>query len=294
MDTENCKKELVSHLSPKVQKKLFGRKLSDKFASTIVSTVIATLAATFLTYLIGSYYQTQQQNKALINSINLINIGSNKEWLDSKFGPAAFSTLTDNDRLRCVYLTDLATLQVFYSTIDNKCEAFFVTLMSKDAAGKITLPSEYSFATDGKALGKLNYYEIEGIPSDVFGFMTRGGRSMYGEEYVYGAIYGGYTFHYLTLDYGEANTVQTYRNNVERVNKDNCLDIYIDDEVDAREFSGATHYLVTDRKAVCPNTFGLSSFQIDDLIRFLIEDHGSYDNPEMRETYYKMVLEEGG
>lgn len=52
----------------------------------------------------------------------------------------------------------------------NSCEAYYVTLMDDIEAVDITMPKAYSFLVGDKPLGDFTFSEIDGMPSDIYGY----------------------------------------------------------------------------------------------------------------------------
>lgn len=259
-------------------KSLFSRWSKSMFCITVTATVIATLVSTFVSYLISTKFEEQRQEQKILDSIHNICIGSSKDWIDNYLGPSAFSTQVD-DYLQCVYLTDLASVRVFYNVPGNKCCAFFVTRMNQNTKCKLYMPSSYSYATGGKPLGDYSYYEISGSPTCVFGYCSQGvARALYGELYYYMGGGNYYDFYFLSFDYGEYQSVNSLWKSIELVGNK-----VIDDEVGPQSYSkDLGTQLIADRQTVCPNTFGISDIPSDVMIE-LIASYREFDSLNFRD-----------
>lgn len=251
---------------------------NSPWISLLITPVIATLIATAITTLTSHHILQQQQTESLLDNVQNLYIGSSKEWLDSKLGPATFS---DDSRgyLECAYVTDAAILRVFYDTSTNSCQAFFVTL-PPSKSHKLRMPNAYSDVVSGKALGDYSYHEIFGTPLSVWGYVSQGtARALYGEEYYYASAGNYYSFYFLTLDYGFLDSVQ---DNISSMMLTSAFeDSKIDDEVCIDLIVDGYSSVVKDRYTSAPNTYGISSLPSDETIS-LISDYTTFDSLQLR------------
>ena len=251
---------------------------NSPWISLLITPVIATLIATAITTLTSHHILQQQQTESLLDNVQNLYIGSSKEWLDSKLGPATFS---DDSRgyLECAYVTDAAILRVFYDTSTNSCQAFFVTL-PPSKSHKLRMPNAYSDVVSGKALGDYSYHEIFGTPLSVWGYVSQGtARALYGEEYYYTSAGNYYSFYFLTLDYGFLDSVQ---DNISSMMLTSAFeDSKIDDEVCIDLIVDGYSSVVKDRYTSAPNTYGISSLPSDETIS-LISDYTTFDSLQLR------------
>lgn len=229
--------------------------------------------------------------KNTLTYINQIFIGCNKDWVDEKLGPpyateiheislnvSVSSNLDKSDItiefLECVYLFDIVSVTIFFDTMTNSCEAYYVTLMDDIEAVDITMPKAYSFLVGDKPLGDFTFSEIDGMPSDIYGYTTNGsGRTFYGEEY-YFASYGNYLdFYFAVLDYGNLNSYQSFYYYISEIRgglifpKKSSYDI--------------PEWLIEARKDFYPNTFGISSWKGSKTF-YLLSSYTAFDSAVLR------------
>ena len=217
--------------------------------NSIFTSIIAAITAALLISGINVLYDSFKEKHDVINAIQNILIGSNKEWIDSELGPFNFSSIQGNF-VECVYILDTTAVTVFYDIGTNSCRGYFVTLLKKDILFPIKLPSAYSWITRGKPIGKISYYDIELIPHDTYGYVSNGtGQAFYGEEYYYASSGNYYTFLFASLDFGE---LQMPWWEFAELLELKWSEEPIDDEI------GQTHgQVITDRKNIYPNTYGI-------------------------------------
>lgn len=143
--------------------------------------------------------------------------------------------------------------------------------MNQNNKCKLYMPPPYSYATNGKALGEYNYYEISGPPISVFGYYSVGvARALYGELYYYMGGGNYYDFYFLSFDYGEYQSVNSLWHSMDLAGNKK-----IDDEVGPQNFSKfLSSQLIMDRQTVCPNTFGISDIPSDTMIELIADYHG--------------------
>ena len=220
------------------------------------------------------------QKKELIKSIQNLYIGSHKGWIDSKLGFPTFTNQAE-DFLECVYVTDIATVRVYYDYTVNACQAFFVTALSKKLFDAIELPPQYSWIVSKKRLGKFSFYEIEYVPFSYFGFVSQGvGRALYGELYDYSSRGNYYEFYFLILDYGIMKSFEDFERNL-------IDSIRYDDSKDDKEHIGYAYdeyfQRITSRDIFYPNTYGISGINIDKkIIIDAITSYQSFDSLQLR------------
>lgn len=249
----------------------------DNLKSAIISTVIATLISTFLVSCISEYLREQREEVALINSINSIYLGSNKDWVDNHLGPATFINEHD-DFLECVYVSEIAAIRVFYDVKTSSCNAFFVTALNRKKSDVLGLPELYSYITGGKNLGEFSYHDIEGKPLQVYGYVTQGdARSFYMEDYYYGAG-NYYTYYFVSMDYG----VERKNTSFASMLKPADTLSYIDDEVNVSQNTEPNLLVISNRSEVYPNTYGMSFQPVSSRIEELISDYSGFDSRQIK------------
>lgn len=249
----------------------------DRLKDTVVPTVIATLISTFLVSCISEHLRELREQTALIDSINGIYLGSNKDWVDSHLGSATFINEHD-DFVECVYVSEIAAVRVFYDVKTRSCSAFFVTALSRQKSNKLGLPELYSYITDGKNLGEFSYYDVEGKPQQVHGYVTQGAaRSFYMEDYYYGAG-NYYNYYFVSMDYGVERKNTSFASMFELASTVS----YIDDEVNVGPKTNSNLLVISDRRKVYPNTYGMSFQGAASRIEELISNYDGFDSCQIK------------
>ena len=248
-----------------------------RLKDAVVTTVIATLISTFSVSCISEYLSELREQTALIDSINGIYLGSNKDWVDSHLGPATFINEHD-DFVECVYVSEIAAVRVFYDVKTSSCSAFFVTALNRQKSHKLGLPELYSYITDGKNLGEFSYYDIKDKPLGVSGYVSQGAaRSFYMENYYYGA--GNYYYYYfISMDYGVERKNTSFASMFELASKVS----YIDDEVNVSQNTNSNLLVISDRRKVYPNTYGMSFQGASSRIEELISNYNGFDSRQIK------------
>lgn len=249
----------------------------DRLKDAVVTTVIATLISTFLVSCISEHFRELREQTALIDSINGIYLGGNKDWVDSHLGPATFINEHD-DFVECVYVSEIAAVRVFYDVKTNSCSAFFVTALNRQKSNKLGLPELYSYITDGKNLGEFSYYDIKDKPLGVYGYVSQGAaRSFYMENYYYGAG-NYYNYYFISMDYGVERKNTSFASMFELASTVS----YIDDEVNISQNTNPYLLVISDRRKVYPNTYGMSFPGVTSRIRELISDYNGFDSRQIK------------
>ena len=249
----------------------------DKLKNAVITTVIATLISTFLVSCISEYLRELREQTVLIDSINGIYLGSNKDWVDNHLGPATFINEHD-DFVECVYVSEIAAVRVFYDVKTNSCNAFFVTALNTQKSDKLGLPKLYSSITGWINLGEFSYYDVEGKPQQVYGYVTQGAaRSFYMEDYYYGAG-NYYNYYFVSLDYGVERKNTSFASMFELASTVS----YIDDEVNISQNTNPYLLVISDRSKVYPNTYGMSFQGVTSRIRDLISDYDGFDSRQIK------------
>ena len=249
----------------------------DKLKNAVITTVIATLISTFLVSCISEYFRELREQTALIDSINGIYLGSNKDWVDSHLGPATFINEHD-DFVECVYVSEIAAVRVFYDVKTDSCNAFFVTALNAQKSDKLGLPKLYSEITGGKNLGEFSYYDVKGKPLGVYGYVTQGAaRSFYMENYYYGAG-NYYNYYFISMDYGIEQKNTLFAAMLELASTVS----YIDDEVNVSQNTHPNLLVISDRRKVYPNTYGMSFQGIDSRVKELISDYNGFESLQIK------------
>lgn len=261
-------------------KRLKGNQAPKIFSAVIFPTIIATVVATVITNLSGTVIANRTERENLFVTIQNLYIGSNKDWIDSKLGPATFTRIIDNEFCECVYVCDVAIVRAYFETSSNSCKAFFVTAYNLKSSEKIIFPKNYSRVVSGKALGEFSFYEIDFSPDVVFGFTSSGpGRAIYGEKYFfYSYIDALYDFYFIIMDYGTMDSFKGFSDEL-----DNFGAEYIDDEVSHDNVSHDYFQYITDRNAFYPNTYGISDIRDYEKTIDWICDYWWFDSLQLRE-----------
>lgn len=254
-------------------------KKTDTYLTLWVS-ILSSLVATFIAFQFNTIFSKISARNDLLYNIQHLYIGSNKEWIDSKFGPATF-TNEAGEYIESVYVTDIAILHIFYEQPSDSCCAFFVTLLSENPSDKIMMTDSYSRFVSGKPLGSYCYYEIQGEPISVLGNISQGvGRAFYGESYDYASSGNYYWFYFLTLDYGTLD----YERDIATIGFTYDLsDSTIDDEVNLNKLYDGYIQIITNRKLAHPNTYGISALPEEETFE-LISSYRSFDSLQLRDN----------
>ena len=240
--------------------------------NSIFTAIIAAIIATLLMTGINVFYDSFKERYDFAKTIQDIYIGSNKEWIDSKLGPANFLSVQD-DYMECVYVSDTTAVTVFYEVGTSSCCGYFVTILKKDKLFPVTIPDTYSWITDGKPIDEISYYDIESVPYNTYGYVSNGtGRAFYGEEYYYASSANYYSFVFASVDYGDLQ--MSYSSFSE------LLDLKWSDEPIDDEILVTHGQVLADRKNICPNTYGIiGPSDILDLFRL----YRNFDSFQLRD-----------
>lgn len=240
--------------------------------NSIFTAIIAAIITTLLMTGINIFYDSFKERYDFAKAVQYIYIGSNKEWIDSKLGPANFLSIQDN-YMECVHISDTIAVTIFYEVETSSCCGYFVTILKKDRLFPVTVPDTYSWITDGKPIDEISYYDIDSVPINIYGYVSNGtGRAFYGEEYYYASSGNYYDFLFASVDYGDLQ--MTYSSFSELLDA-KWSDEPIDDEV------LVTHgQVLADRKSICPNTYGIiDSSGITDLF----SSYHNFDSFQLRD-----------
>lgn len=206
------------------------------------------------------------QHNNLVESIQKISIGSNKEWFDQNMGVPTYIS-SEEDLSDCIYVNEVAIVRVFFD--DNECcKAFFVTLPETGTEEYLSYPELYNWVTASKKLGEVSYYDTVGSPDRIGGNVTQGFPHVcYVEQNYYVSKGNYYDFYFCSLDYGKK-----YIDN-------NPLEDLVpskkwsgDDEVNQRQLcSPYQSWAISNRNKGKPNTYGISSISNDVIFDILLK-----------------------
>ena len=219
----------------------------------IVVGVISSFLATAL-YTGATAKKTERENHSqLVNNIEHIYTGANKEWMDEKFKKPLFSYSTDKYS-GYVYKTDIAYINTLFLKNDSLV-AYFVTNTSSKKEDKFSICAPYSDIVNHQKLGEFTYYNIADEPQRVAGYLSNGdSRIAYWEVNHYNGGMNYYTLCFATLDYGVPFDFP--------ITDD---DSGFDDEVNANSYDKNYYpYRSGNRKKLRPNTYGVISFGLGD------------------------------
>lgn len=240
-------------------------------------TIFSSVASAFLITRISDIINQKREKDKIVNVVQSVYIGNNKEWVDANLGPAKYSREVDG-LYQCVYINDYVAVNIFFDETAKSCKAYFVTLLRDDSIVSIRLPEIYDWIVQGKPLGQFSYYDIDYKPLSVYGRVTLGShRAFYEEEYMLKAPELSMRYVFASLDYG----IQLYPEEL----FENLLqhtDIPVDDEVDIDRIKNDKNDpdfdVISDRHVTCPNTFGIAEYDFD--IK-LIGDYSAFDSAPM-------------
>lgn len=136
------------------KKKLFNL-ISQYFLGILIA---ATLP------LFSLLYSSIHTDIHLVNRINNIRIGSNKEYMDQIFGAPIFEH-TENQLVEDIYDAKYVYIRAYYD--NNELIGYFVTQYKRGSNVKICLPKLYSHFVDDKPIGKFTFADVAWPLNDV-------------------------------------------------------------------------------------------------------------------------------
>jgi len=237
-------------------------------------------------------------NQGMMSEANEVNlgepimelyIGRSKEWVVDQLGNPDFKEdfeLVEDEweaSIKCneyIYIAKDKSfvLRIFFC--EDTVVAFFTTIISEKALGKIYIPSPYSFWVGDRPLGNFSYKEIGDVPIAVEGF-ARYGHWCYFETYFNAMTATAYpnAMVFLSLNYGldfhqdrdeerflkdediNIDNISSYLSN-EDFESDSIYEFYTSDQTDDLLKLGIAGLLAVagDRSINKPNTYGIYKY----------------------------------
>lgn len=235
-----------------------------------------------------------EEMKEILVSIQKLSTGSSKDWIDNKLGPPFASNvveITQNSKayphtdendivgevLECVYLFDIVSVKIYFSTPDNSCIAFFVTLMVDTLNFDLVMPEAYSVFVSNKPLGEFTFADIDGEPMAIYGYVSNGvGRVFYGEEYYFMGGGNYQYFYFATLDYGMLDSLSQFDQFLSEIQFD-----ISPNNVNGTNALSSSDLLSQQRSKLYPNTYGISRLN-EELTLSLFSSYSAFDSAALR------------
>ena len=233
-------------------KRLFHKSLEVLFTGVI----LAVVASLLTTYIIERNDQHKSLNSYL-SSISDIYIGCNKLWVDEHFGNPQFITQKE-EYILCAYVSSFFVVQIAFDKALS-AQAYFITSLDNEAGLNIKIDDKTLQSDFSAVLGDFSYYDFPSEPIYVFGFVSNGNaRAFYSEAYYFMSGGNYYQYYLASFDFGRiGGSLQSFLYQFDIPHND------IDDEVTLEMNRGVQ--IITDRRAVNPNSYGVSSTDINDV-----------------------------
>ena len=132
--------------------KLVKKELFNLIVQYFLGIVIAATLPIF-----SLLYNSINTDIQLVNHINNIRIGSNKEYMDQIFGLPIFEH-AKNQLVEDVYDAKYVYIRAYYD--NNELIGYFVTQYKKGFLVEICLPKSYRRFVDGKPIGKFTFEDV--------------------------------------------------------------------------------------------------------------------------------------
>lgn len=143
----------------------------------------------------------------------------------------------------------------------NFCQRIFASKKAKKIFIKIIdIRLTDSTLHNSFILGELSYYDFPGIPEHIWGFVSNGNaRAFYGESYYYMSGGNYYEYYIASFDYGK--TGKNPQGFIDSLTFSNNGPI--DDEMSEMSPSSYNTLVIKDRKNNYPNSYGVSTLDVD-------------------------------
>lgn len=157
---------LVSNLCNlfKCAKDKMRRKFDKKKLFNLISQYFFGILIAATLPLFSLLYSSIHTDIQLVNHINNIRIGSNKEYMDQIFGAPIFEH-TENQLVEDIYDAKYVYIRAYYD--NNELIGYFVTQYKKGSNVEICLSKSYSHFVDDKPIGKFTFTDVSWPFSDV-------------------------------------------------------------------------------------------------------------------------------
>jgi len=224
-------------------------------ATELVSTgIIFAVVASLLTTAIIDANRQQAIVKGQLDAISNIYIGCNKSWIDQGLGNPQFIA-TKDELLLCAYVSEYYVIQVAFDDAFST-KAYLITTLENEDNIHITINNQTIASGEARILGSFAYDEFDvGELIEVWGFISNGNtRALYAENFWTNGGGNYYSYHLASYDFGKlgctfAEFLQSFG---------------MGDEItDGRLSINSGFQIIKDRHTAYPNTYGVSSSDIN-------------------------------
>lgn len=251
-----CHFEIALNFCQRIFASKKAKKIFIKIINQILSGIVFAIVAALLTAKIIEHDEHLCVINAQLNNLSNVYIGCSKQWADETFGYPQFVGQKDN-YLLSAYISDYFVLQIAYDQ-SQSAKAYIIT--SLDNTDKIDIRLTDSTLHNSFILGELSYYDFPGIPEHIWGFVSNGNaRAFYGESYYYMSGGNYYEYYIASFDYGK--TGKNPQGFIDSLTFSNNGPI--DDEMSEMSPSSYNTLVIKDRKNNYPNSYGVSTLDVD-------------------------------
>ena len=251
-----CHFEIALNFCQRIFASKKAKKIFIKIINQILSGIVFAIVAALLTAKIIEHDEHLRVINAQLNNLSNVYIGCSKQWADETFGYPQFVGQKDN-YLLSAYISDYFVLQIAYDQ-SQSAKAYIIT--SLDNTDKIDIRLTDSTLHNSFILGELSYYDFPGIPEHIWGFVSNGNaRAFYGDSYYYMSGGNYYEYYIASFDYGK--TGKNPQGFIDSLTFSNNGPI--DDEMSEMSPSNYNTLVIKDRKNNYPNSYGVSTLDVD-------------------------------